>query len=71
MNLSDAGLYIAKSRTTVRRMIDDGVLTAKIDPHNGRLVVDKSELDRYLASFPVYVPPDKAVSSQCSHTPNA
>ncbi|MCM2370948.1 helix-turn-helix transcriptional regulator [Aporhodopirellula aestuarii] len=82
LNLTDAGVRIGKSRTTVRKMILRGSLKAKVDPDSGRLVVREEEIERYLDSFEDFVPPcddaadegdaaknlaDETVLSQPSH----
>lgn len=66
LNLTEAGERIRKSRTTVRRMVEDGVLAAMVDPDSDRLVIDEAECERYLSSFSRYTP-QKAEVSQPSH----
>jgi len=68
LNLTEAGRRIGKSRTTVKRLIDEGKIAASIDPANGYPVVSESEVQRYLSSFPPYIPTHKPQLSQPSPT---
>ena len=70
-NLSEAGRRLNnRSRTTVRRLVDSGLIVAEKDPGNGNLVIDETEIARFMAAYSVYVPPHKPELSQHSHTPS-
>lgn len=66
LNLTEAGRRIGRSRTTVKRLIDEGILRAYIDPASGNPVVDEAEVERYWGNAAVYVP-HKTQLSQPSH----
>ncbi|WP_044256604.1 helix-turn-helix transcriptional regulator [Rhodopirellula sp. SWK7] len=66
LNLTDAGVRIGKSRTTVRKMILRGTLKAKVDPDSRRLVVREEEIERYLDSFEDFVPPGKDAADEAA-----
>ena len=65
LNLTEFGRRIGKSRTTVRALIESGIIQADIDPANRRLVIDEREVERYLAAYRRYTPA-KTEPSQCS-----
>ena len=67
LNLTEAGRRIGRSRTTVKRLIDEGILRAYIDPANGHPVVDEQEIERYWRDAAIYIPPHKPQVSQPSH----
>lgn len=70
MSLTEFGRRIGKSRTTVAKMVDRGVVNAKIDPDNGWRVIEDVELERYFSSFEKYNPVSTPQPSQSSHTPD-
>ena len=67
LNLTEAGLRLGMSRTTVKKRIDAGSIAALEDPDTGRPVIEESEIERYLASFRPYVPTHETQPSQPSH----
>lgn len=68
MNLTEAGKRIGKSRTTVLKLINAGLLDAEIDPLNGRKVVTEQALQKYDTMFKTFVPATQETQpSQSSH----
>ena len=59
LTLDQAGRMLGITAKTVKRRIDKGLIPAHVDPHNGRLIVDKAAIEEVLSIKTPYVPPDK------------
>jgi predicted site-specific integrase-resolvase len=67
LNLTEAGKRLGMSRTTVKKRIDAGSITALVDPDTGWLRVSEDEVEAYRSRFVVYIPPQESQPSQPSH----